>query len=108
MSATTPDPKHRFNGPDYVPPRDQPRLSKQHQQIFALMRDANWRTLAEIEAATGHPPASISAQLRHMRKARFGSHTIEKHYRGSGLFAYRLIVNEVEKESEQNDSNHLL
>jgi len=58
------------------------------------MASGTWRTLSEIETITGDPQASISAQLRHLRKARFGSYRIEKQRRGdetSGLFEYRLL-----------------
>ena len=83
--------KLRFDGDDYVPPRDDPRLTKQYHRIFALMRDGAWRSLPAIERATGDPPASISAQLRHMRKARFGGHTVNRRYLGDGLYEYQLV-----------------
>ena len=60
------------------------------------MRNGNWYTLEDIETETGDPQASISAQLRHLRKVRFGGHTIEKRRKGSeksGLWEYRLKVN---------------
>lgn len=82
----------RFNGPSYVPSRDNERLTGQIQRVFNLMRDGQWRTLREIESATGDPAASVSAQLRHLRKKRFGSHTVEREYVGDGLHRYRLIV----------------
>jgi hypothetical protein len=82
----------RFDGADYVPPRDDPRLSLQYWRIFVLMRDEGWRSLPEIAQATGDPPASISAQLRHMRKPRFGAHTVNRRYLGNGLYEYQLIV----------------
>lgn len=82
----------RFDGDDYVPPRDDPRLSRQYWRIFTLMRDGAWRTLPAIERETGDPPASISAQLRHMRKDRFGGHTINRRYLGNGLYEYQLII----------------
>jgi hypothetical protein len=63
-----------FDGPDVVPAVDDPRLQKQHERILTLMRDGRWRTLGEIAAVTGDPEASISAQLRHARKERFGGH----------------------------------
>ncbi len=47
----------------------------------------------EIATCTLTPPASVSAQLRHMRKPRFGGHTVEREYVGDGLYNYRLIVN---------------
>jgi hypothetical protein len=84
----------RFDGDDYSPPRDDARLSSQYQRIYDLMKDGNWRTLGVIEDVTGDPPASISAQLRHMRKPRFGGHKIEKRYVFEGLYEYRLIVAE--------------
>lgn len=89
----------RFNGSDYVPELDNKRLTGQILRIFDCMKDGQWRTLEEINLATGDPQASISAQLRHLRKERFGSHTINKRPRGdrsNGLFEYQLIVNEGE------------
>lgn len=84
-----------FNGADYTPARDDDRLSLQHERIFNLMRDGAWRTLDEIGAATGDPVASVSAQLRHLRKPRFGAHLVEREYVGGGLYRYRLLENEV-------------
>lgn len=86
----------RFNGAVYEPKHDDVRLTGQLERIFSLMKDGSWRTLYEISEFTGDPEASISAQLRHLRKARFGSHTVEKQPRGEraiGLYEYRLIVN---------------
>lgn len=37
-----------------------------------------WLTLEELARLTQYPPASISAQLRHLRKPRFGSFVVEK------------------------------
>lgn len=82
----------RFDGDDYVPLRDDPRLGAQYCRIFTLMQDCAWRSLAEIERLTGDPPASISAQLRHMRKARFGGHTINRRHLGDGLYEYQLVI----------------
>lgn len=85
----------RFNGSSYDHAVDEPRLARQHERVKHCMRDGAWRTLAEIEAATGDPAASISAQLRHLRKPRFGSHIVEKRARGGravGLFEYRVSV----------------
>lgn len=87
--------KMRFDGADYKPSRDDPRLSGQIRRIYDLMLDGQWRTLAEIAATTGDPEASVSAQLRHLRKKRFGAHTVERQHRGDksrGLYEYRLTV----------------
>jgi len=40
-----------------------------------------WLTLRELAAITGYGEASISAQLRHLRKPRFGSFVLEKRVR---------------------------
>jgi hypothetical protein len=82
----------RFNGSDYNRKADDNRLTGQVFRVFNCMRDGNWRTLEEIQAITGDPQASISAQLRHLRKERFGSHLVNKRNNGNGLFQYQLIV----------------
>jgi len=82
-----------FNGPVYEPEFDYVRLTGQIHRVYDLMRDGQWRTLAEIEAWTRDPAASISAQLRHLRKEKFGSHNVEKRPRGdrsNGLWEYRI------------------
>lgn len=82
-----------FNGSDYDPIFDNVRLSNQHERVKAAMIDGKWRTLDEISEITGDPHASISAQLRHLRKPRFGMWIISKRSRGDrlrGLFEYRL------------------
>lgn len=83
-----------FNGPDYVPERDNARLTGQIKRVRDAMADGQWRTLRQIEEITHDPQASISAQLRHLRKRRFGSHIVEKNHLGGGLFEYRLILNQ--------------
>lgn len=85
----------RFNGPEYDPQHDKTRLSKQHERIKELMKDGRWRTIQEISEITNDPGPSVSAQLRHLRKERFGGFLIERRSRGNrikGLFEYRLAV----------------
>ena len=43
-----------------------------------------WLTLDELAMLTHYPPASISAQLRHLRKREFGGYEVEKRQRLSG------------------------
>lgn len=86
----------RFNGSDYDRQHDDVRLTGQILRVFSFMQDSSWATLDEIARSTGDPHASISAQLRHLRKERFGSHIVEKRSRGeriNGLYEYRLIPN---------------
>jgi hypothetical protein len=42
---------------------------------------ATWLTLDELTKLTHYPPASISAQLRHLRKPRFGAFAVAKRIR---------------------------
>jgi len=89
-----------FNGPDYVPERDWQRLTTQIGRVFNAMKDKRFRTLREISSTTGDPEASVSAQLRHLRKERFGSHKVNKKHIKNGLFKYQLVPNKgpVQKE----------
>lgn len=80
----------RFNGEDYQPMRDDNRLTGQLLRVWQAMQGGLWRTLAQIAILTGDPQASVSAQLRHLRKARFGAHAVEKEYLGHGLYQYRV------------------
>lgn len=43
-----------------------------------------WLTLDELAKLTHYPPASISAQLRHLRKPEFGGFAVEKRPRELG------------------------
>lgn len=83
-----------FNGSDYVPAIDDARLTRQHERVRECMIDGAWRTLDEIAALTRDPVASISAQLRHLRKERFGAFTVDRRARGDralGLYEYRVV-----------------
>jgi hypothetical protein len=84
-----------FDGQVYDPLHDDDRMRHQLGQIFSVMMDGSWRTLAEISLATRQPEASVSAQLRHLRKPRFGSYVVEKRPLGArkaGCFQYRLLA----------------
>lgn len=81
----------RFDSGIDLTPADQIRLTKQQERLVAYMAHGNWRTLREIEIATGIPQASASAQLRHIQREKFGSHVVEKENRGGGLWVYRLV-----------------
>ena len=87
---------NRFNGSDYQPMRDDMRLTGQLLRVFDVVKDGQWRGLDEIAKKAEAPEASVSAQLRHLRKDRFGAHTVEKKYEGNGLYKYRVEVNRAE------------
>lgn len=81
-------------GPAYSEALDGERIAKQFDRILALMLDGQWRTLGQIETATGYPRSSISAQLRHTKKRRFGSYRVEKQRTDlhPGLWLYRVLA----------------
>ncbi len=85
------------HGPAYEREHDERRLRTQLEVIRDVMLSAAecgaWLTLREIEGLTRYPQASISAQLRHLRKPAFGSYIVAKRRRGhpgQGVWEYRL------------------
>jgi Fic family protein len=70
-------------GPAYDDKLDGERINKQQARIRNFMLNAGWKTLGEIEGVLNYPQASISAQLRHLRKRRFGSFIVDKQRRGA-------------------------
>lgn len=91
-----------FSGAGVKTMDDHYRLLDQKDAIKALMIDGEWRTLQDIAKATRYPTASISAQLRNLRKIGFGSHTVDKRRttETGGTWIYRLTLNP--KEAEEN------
>ena len=75
--------------------RDYARLNIQAADVWRVMTDRKWHTLADIAKRTGHPEASVSARLRDFRKRRFGGHIVHAqrvpHGRGA-RWLYRLVV----------------
>lgn len=58
-----------------------------------IATDAGWMTLREIAELTNYGEASISAQLRHLRKPHFGGYVIVKRRREpvmNGDWEYRI------------------
>lgn len=88
-----------FDGADYKPEFDHTRLSEQMRRVYDCMKDGVWRTVKEIavaiKLATGKDDAenSIQAQLRNLRKEKFGKFLVPKRNRGErgkALSEYRL------------------
>lgn len=95
-----------FKGEGVVTDTDEDRLRKQYYRLYELMHDRRWRTLGAIEAATGFPQASISAQLRFMTRQEFGSHTKNRQYLGGGLYQYQIVCNRETCRLAHNDPFH--
>lgn len=106
-------------GPDYHRESDGSRLNTQMLRICAFMLQSSacnhWLTLAEIRSAlesrwiAKFPEASVSAQLRHLRKIAFGSYRLEKRRRGgasAGIYEYRLSEPEYRKPVQSDVFTH--
>lgn len=79
-----------FDGP--ATKADVPRLTGQIRRVAKAMQDGRWYTLGAVALVTGDPEASISAQMRHLRKDRFGGSIVERRYELNGLYSYRLTL----------------
>jgi len=72
----------------------------QREILLEVLRIAaqyeTWVTLAELADKTRFPPTSISAQLRHLRKEKYGGWKVERRRRGweteKLVWEYRLGV----------------
>ena len=84
----------KFDGSDYRPERDDARLDKQIDRVKKACRSGVPMTLAAIAKETGDPEASISAQLRHLRKEKHGSHSVDKIHVSHGLYLYKVTLND--------------
>ena len=81
--------KQVITGSDYNPKLDKKRLETQMDQIkdFMLRRGNAFASLDLISNETDHPHASVSAQLRNLRKL---GYVIEKKRILDGLWVYRM------------------
>jgi hypothetical protein len=78
-----------YNGPEYEASKDFVRLHAQTKRVLEATLGM-WKTLAEIALETGAPEASASAQLRHLRKERFGGYRVERRRRSESQWEYRV------------------
>ena len=84
------DVRPSFDGPD-LQPHDTARLTAQLAKVRTYMLGhGEWRSLAEIAAATGEPEASVSARLRDCRKVKHGGYSVERRRRSAGCWEYRM------------------
>jgi hypothetical protein len=75
----------RFARPAWAGPPRRAGRRRQRDVLCDVMLSARqcemWLTLDELARLTHYPPASISAQLRHLRKPRFGGFAVDKRCR---------------------------
>lgn len=82
-------------GPAYDSVLDGERIRRQMQTIKEYMLQEEWKTLQEMENMLHYPQASISAELRHLRKVRFGGYAVDKRRRQCAVgkvWEYRVRV----------------
>lgn len=79
-----------FDGATFDPEKDTIRLSGQLAEVYNLMRDGRYRTLAEIRNVVSGSEAGISARLRDLRKRKWGGFTVNRRRRTEGTFEYQL------------------
>jgi hypothetical protein len=89
-----------FAGAAYIAARDDGRLERQRDRVFYALKGAGVLTLRNIAEVTGDPEASISAQIRHLRKPKHGAHTVDKIHIINGLYGYRLTPNDTDTPSD--------
>lgn len=85
-----------FSGADYQATLDFDRLTTQIGKVLEAVQDGQWHTLRELSERTDAPEASVSAQLRNLRKPKHGGYTIERRRAAGvpeqcGLYEYRLV-----------------
>ena len=80
-----------FDGDDYVSSRDKPRLTLQIHQVRMYMENNDWLSVKQISNYLNFPEPSVSAQIRNLRKKRFGNRVVERRYQGNGLYEFKLM-----------------
>ena len=106
-------------GPSFRESRDGDRLRAQRERIRNYMLSSSirneWLTLGQISAGlemihsgVNFPPASVSAQLRHLRHPEHGGYTLKKRYVDHGLWEYRLYAPVALPEHKRKDSQERL
>jgi len=80
-------------GPAYDATIDAIRIDSQMRRVLDAMIEGYWTSLDELARITNDPESSLSAQLRHLRKSRFGGWIVEKRRRnGKGTWEYRVLA----------------
>lgn len=79
-----------FGGETYEPEHDQERLCGQLERVKVYMLNHGWVTLKTLAKAVQGSENGVSARLRDLRKAEFGSYTVERRRVSGGLYEYRV------------------
>lgn len=83
-----------FDGADYNEKRDRIRLTGQMNRIFNTLNDVGkyggWLSVQDIALVTGDREISVAAQIRNLRKPKFGGHDIRRR-RAYNTYQFRLF-----------------
>lgn len=82
-----------FDGSTYSPVHDRARLSRQLDAVreFATVgMGGDWFTLGYAAAKLDVPERSVSARLRDLRKAKWGSWVVERRRVSGGYWQYKV------------------
>jgi hypothetical protein len=63
-------------------------------KLLSVVKDGKWRTIKQLSDATGNIPTAASANMRNLRKAKYGGYIIERRHLGNGLYEYRMALDE--------------
>ena len=83
-----------FDGDDYDSTRDKERLTKQRDKIRMYMEGRDYLTVQEVAEFFNYPENSVSAQMRNLRKKKFGGRIVDREYFGNGLYKFKLMPEE--------------
>jgi len=97
-----------FSGAGVETVEDKIRLGKQIDRVLAYINGGEWMSLQQIAIGINAPHASVSAQLRNLRKAEHGSYIIERKNEGDGYFLYRLAGVDLELKPAKASNTRLL
>jgi hypothetical protein len=73
-----------------------PKLHKDVAAVKRAMRKLGWASLWAIQGEAIYfsgrwmPEQTVSARVRDLRKAKFGSHRVDRRYAGNGVWEYKL------------------
>lgn len=80
-----------FDGDDYNHGRDSERLGTQLERIKEAVIGKGFFTYEQIALMSGAPLTSIPAQIRNLKKARFGGYKVERRYVCDGVYVYSVL-----------------
>lgn len=79
---------------DFVNPKDAERTQKltgDLRRVYAIMQDGKTHLVSDIAKILNLPECSVSAQIRHLRKQKYGGYNVVRKSLTKGVSIYQLI-----------------